>query len=93
MQLPNPVVINMGRYGDRTISNIPIIFIDDSFSKIVRVKFRLPLMKSLTVWENAEYDAAGDYTQAELESRILELLGPDIKSGLQQLFIDPENKV
>lgn len=41
-------------------------------------------LKPLTLWSNEEYDAIGDWTQAQAESRVLELLGSDIKTGLEQ---------
>jgi hypothetical protein len=43
--------------------------------------------KPITLWEGDEYDAAGDYTQAEAEARLLEKLGPDIKAGIEALFV------
>lgn len=46
-----------------------------------------PFMRTLTIWEGDAYDAAGDYTQAQAEARILEVLGPDIKAGLERLFV------
>ena len=45
-----------------------------------------PFFKTLTLWEGAAYDAAGDYTQAQAEARILELLGTDIPAGLLKLY-------
>jgi hypothetical protein len=44
-------------------------------------------MQTLTLWENESYDVAGDYTQAQVEARILELLGDDPKSVLETLII------
>lgn len=42
--------------------------------------------KSLELWKDEAYDAAGDYTQQMVEDRILEALGSDIKAGLESLF-------
>lgn len=41
--------------------------------------------KPVLLWSKEEYDAAGDWTQAQAESRLLELLGDDIKAGLIKL--------
>lgn len=45
--------------------------------------------QALTLWHGDAYDTAGDYTQAEVESRLLELLGEDVQAGLQALLERP----
>jgi hypothetical protein len=85
MNLPNPVTVNF-KSKEMTFSELPVTIIDSSRLKSVKVQLR-PFMKLLTLWENESYDIAGDYTQAQVEARILELLGDDPKSVLETLII------
>jgi hypothetical protein len=48
-----------------------------------------PCPHSIVLWQNADYDAAGDYTQQQAEARVLAVLGEDIKAGLEKLFAPP----
>jgi hypothetical protein len=45
-----------------------------------------PCPQPLALWEGDAYDAAGDYTQAQVEARVLEVLGSDLRAGLEALF-------
>lgn len=50
-----------------------ILLIDDSRGR--KVVARLPpAPRGIVLWKGEEYDAVGDYTQAQAEQRILELL-------------------
>jgi hypothetical protein len=71
-----------------TLTELDITIIDNARRKRCEVRIR-HCPKLLVLWDKAAYDAAGDYTQAQVEARILELLGPDIKAGLEQLFVPP----
>lgn len=88
MELPHQITVSIPGVGDRTISELPVTIIDSERLRTVRVQLR-PFMKPLTLWEGDAYDAAGDYTQAQAEARILEVLGSDIKAGLENLFVIP----
>jgi hypothetical protein len=87
MNLPNPVTVNLPKMGTKTFTSLPVTIVDSSANKKVFVQMR-PFMKTLTLWEGESYDVAGDYTQAQVESRILELLQPDIVSSLLSLYDD-----
>jgi hypothetical protein len=43
----------------------------------------------LVLWSGADYDVAGDYTQAQVEARVLELLGNEPAKALENLFVPP----
>lgn len=72
-----------------TLNELVITLIDNSSYKSCTAQIR-PCPVPLVLWEKDAYDAVGDYTQAQAEARILELLGPDIKAGLEALFVPPQ---
>lgn len=72
-----------------TLSELDVTLIDNSKRKTCVAQIR-PCPYPLVLWTGADYDAAGDYTQDQTESRILELLGSDIKAGLEALFVPPQ---
>jgi hypothetical protein len=43
------------------------------------------IFKPLPLWEDDAYDAIGDWTQAQAEARLLELLGDNPQAVLQGL--------
>lgn len=98
MILPAPVTIQPPSYtrtngevrvqSPITLTELDITIIDNAKRKRCEARVR-PCPQPLVLWEKATYDAAGDYTQAQAEARILELLGPDIKAGLEALFVPP----
>lgn len=65
------VIINddamMRRAGARVF---PVVIREGSRPRVLQVQPRPVLL-----WEGDAYDAAGDYTQAQVESRVLEVLG------------------
>jgi hypothetical protein len=71
-----------------TLNSLDITIMDNAARKscIARVH---PCPFPLTLWSGSDYDAAGDYTQAQVEARVLELLGSDLKAGLEGLFVMP----
>jgi hypothetical protein len=87
MKLPHEVSITVP---DKTnpikISELPVVLIDVEKNKKVLAQM-VPFYKTLTLWENEGYDAIGDYTQSQAESRILELLGEDIAKSLLSLYV------
>lgn len=98
MNLANPVTIQppsitlqdgkVRTFQPITLSKLDVVLIDNSGDKHVIARVQ-PCPFPLVLWEDTAYDAAGDYTQAQAEARILELLGEDIKSGLEALFLPP----
>jgi hypothetical protein len=89
MNLPSPITLTVNYNHipkEITFTELPVRIIDDSRLKKVWA-FMPPFMRLLTLWEKESYDAVGDYTQAQAEARILELLGDDPKSVLETLII------
>lgn len=71
-----------------TLTELDLTIIDNAKRQRCEARIR-PCPYPLVLWERAAYDAAGDYTQAQVEARVLELLGPGIKAGLERLFAPP----
>lgn len=65
-------------------NRLDIEIFDDVRSNVVTVRL-VGFNKPLVLWSGPEYAEIGDYTQKQVEDRILELLGPDIKRGLFNL--------
>jgi hypothetical protein len=96
MQLSTPVTFTPASFIDTngkqhtfppiTLTELPFVLIDDSARKSARALLRFG-RQSLILWEGAEYDAAGDYTQAQVEARVLERLGPNFAEALEKLSV------
>lgn len=85
MQLNNPVILNV--YGDTvTMSELNIILMDDVSRKLALARVA-PFCRPIPLWTKEAYDAIGDYTQAQAEQRVLEILGENIQEKLQSLVI------
>lgn len=94
MKLPAEITIQIPD-SDKTlkISELPITLIDSTQHRTVHAHINIfPFFKTLVLWQNEEYDNVGDYTQAQAETRILELLGDDIGQGLLQLYMPTHTK-
>lgn len=68
-----------------TTDELHFIIIDEVYEKLCMLMIdqcQLPLI----LWQKESYDAIGDYTQAQVEARVLELLGDDPKGVLESLF-------
>jgi hypothetical protein len=95
MNLASPVTIQPPTYTRSTgevrvqktitLTELDITIIDNAKRKHCEARIR-PCPYPLVLWEKAAYETAGDYTQAQVEARVLELLGSDVKAGLQALF-------
>lgn len=72
------------------LNNLDIVLQDSPKRKIANVRI-LPFPYALTLWSGADYDAIGDYTQAQIENKILEYIGDNPKTQLEKLFV-PEGK-
>lgn len=98
MNLPSPVTIQPPSYtrtngevrvqSPITLTELDITIIDNAKRKRCEARVR-PCPQPLVLWEKATYDTAGDYTQAQVEARVTELLGSDAKAGLEKLFVPP----
>lgn len=95
MILPSPVTVQppsytrkngeVRTYAPKTISELDITIIDNVAMKSVVASLR-GFPRALPLWSGEAYDAIGDYTQAQVEARVLEVLGEDPKAALEQLF-------
>ena len=98
MQLASPVTITppsftrstgeVRTFQPITLTELDITIIDNAKRKSCVAQIR-PCPRPIVLWENAAYDAAGDYTQAQVEARVLELLGSNPKATLEGLFAPP----
>jgi hypothetical protein len=71
-----------------TINELDYTIFDNIKRKTCMVRI-IPCPYPLVLWKNTDYTNIGDYTTAQVENRINELLGNDIKSGLENLFVPP----
>jgi hypothetical protein len=72
------------------LKTLDLTIVDNVARKTVAVRIR-PLAKPLVLWTGSDYDAAGDYTQAMVEAKVLELLGDNPSEVLSNLFIRPSS--
>lgn len=84
MQLDNPTTINLNSGDPLVLTDLDVVIFDHQSRKLVLAKVH-PAAKFLPLWRGSEYDNAGDYTQAQVEDRIKELLGPNLET-LPNLF-------
>jgi hypothetical protein len=93
MQINSPITITPPPIGQKTfpsvtLEELTITLIDEPHNRIVRASIR-PCSRPLVLWQGEDYTAAGDWTQAEAEARILELLGNNPAAVLEGLFQRP----
>ncbi len=96
MNLPAPVTIQPPSFTRKTgevrtfqpitLTELDMILSDSANFRRCSARVA-PCPGVIVLWEGDAYDAAGDYTQAQAEARLLEVLGPDIKAGLERLFV------
>jgi hypothetical protein len=72
-----------------TLTELDVTIIDNAKTKTCVARIR-PCPQAIALWEGAAYDTAGDYTQSQVEARVLELLGSDVKAGLEAMFVRPQ---
>jgi hypothetical protein len=81
MIFPQPLTIRLRNGQTIAQSEFRLILTDDSHSRRVVAQL-LPVSKPFTLWQGDSYESAGDYTQAQAEARLLEVLGPDPAAAL-----------
>jgi hypothetical protein len=70
-----------------TVPHLDVTIMDNAMRKYCVAHLQFPFDREpLPLWSGEEYDAAGDYTQAQVDARVLELLGPDVAAGLKGLL-------
>lgn len=94
MNLENPIVVqpNPMRKSDGsfktlkpiTLNKLDFVILDDVNKKTCSVRIK-PFPTPLVLWSGESYDLAGDYTQAQLEARLLEVLGNNPSEILKNL--------
>jgi hypothetical protein len=83
MILSNPVTLIVNNE-QIEISNLDIFIMDHQSRKIAIARVA-PFIQPIILWRGLEYDNVGDYTQAQVEQRILERLGDNTQETLQSL--------
>ena len=84
MKLDNTVTIDLGSGGPLVLNDLDVVIFDHQSRKLALAKVH-SAANLLPLWRGPEYDTVGDYTQAQVETRIKELLGPNLEQ-LQSLF-------
>ncbi len=84
MKLNNPVTITRVDNNEVIIKDLYLMIVDNCSQKTVMVVL-LPINKSITLWKDEEYDNIGDYTQAQVEDKVLIMMGDDQAKFLQSL--------
>lgn len=100
MNLSEPIVVKPNPLRKRdgslknllpiTLNELKMVILDNVDKKECSVQIT-PFPKPLVLWSGEEYDLVGDYTQAQVDSRVLEKLGNDPASVLKSLM--PTNEV
>lgn len=88
---PPPIIKTDGtvkNFDPMTFNELDVTIIDNSKRKMVMAQIR-PCPRPIILWKDDEYTAVGDYTQAAAEAKIIELLGDDPISVLENLFVFP----
>jgi hypothetical protein len=98
MNLTNPITITpppiakadgtVRNFNPITLTELDLTIIDNSKHKSVVVQIR-PIPRPLVLWTGDAYTSAGDYTQAQVEARVLEVLGNEPAKVLESLFVMP----
>ena len=96
MILPSPVTIQpptftrstgeVRSFDPITVTELDVTITDNAKRRLCRAQIR-PCPQPVVLWDGDAYTQAGDYTQAQVEARVLELLGSDLKAGLEALFV------
>lgn len=86
MELATPVTLTVDGV-ELTLEWLDPVFIDDAAHLIALARLH-PALKPLVLWRGDDYAAIGDWTQAQAEARIAELLGDDQAAGLQALVFN-----
>ena len=83
MILSNPVTLTVNNE-QIEMSNLDIFIMDHQSRKIAIARIA-PFLQPIILWRGAEYDNIGDYTQAQVEEKIMQVLGDNPQEVLQSL--------
>ena len=102
MNLNNPITIQpptitrsngeVRSFNPITLNELDITIFDNAKRQSCSVRIG-PCPRPLALWEKESYDAIGDYTQAQVEDRVNELLGNDPVGVLEGLFLPSQRPV
>jgi len=81
---PSPITVRLRNGQTLTRQAFGFALLDVADDKKVYAML-IPVTTRVTLWSGADYDAAGDYTQAQAEERLREVLGADPAAVLQGL--------
>jgi len=84
MKLDNTITIDLGSGDPLVLNDLDVVIFDHQSRKLVLAKVH-PSANLLPLWRGPDYDAIGDYTQAQVEAKIKELLGENLER-LPSLF-------
>lgn len=85
---PNPLKKSNGSFKNLLpiiLTELKCVIIDDIQKKECSVRI-IPFPKPLVLWSGNEYDEIGDYTQAQVDAKILEKLGENPEEVLKTLM-------
>ena len=85
MELVTPVTLVVDG-AELVLERLDLVFIDDSLRKLVLARLH-PAFRPIMLWRRETYDAIGDWTQAQAEAKILEMLGDNQQETLQSFVI------
>jgi hypothetical protein len=85
MELVTPVALTVDGV-ELALDRLAPVFIDDSARKIVLARLH-PAFRPIMLWRRETYDAIGDWTQAQAEAKIIELLGDNQQETLHSFVI------
>jgi hypothetical protein len=85
MQLSQPVTITINAE-ELIFARFDAVIIDDAARKIVLARLH-PTLRPIMLWRGDSYDEIGDWTQAQADAKILELLGDNPQEMLQSFVI------
>lgn len=83
MELMPPVTLTVGG-SDLTVDRLEPVWIDDSSRRLVLARLH-PSMAVIPIWRGEQYDAAGDWTQAQAEAAVAAMIGDRPQAFLQSL--------
>jgi hypothetical protein len=85
---PNPITVRLRTGKTLTKQAFSLALLDVQSDKAVYAML-FPVTKRIPLWQGEAYDAAGDYTQAQAEARLMEVLGSDPASVLSEPAYQP----
>ncbi len=70
---------------DIKLDKIDFIVTYDNTRKIATALIK-PFMRSIVLWKGDDYDAAGQFTDADVDAKVKEIVGKDPQTFIQSLI-------